>query len=192
MIITPETLVEHELETCNQILELPIRLHVRKPHISIDDLRKYLDQIDPKFHKKLSLHQHHMLVEEYPEVGLHWKSNQKVNQEKSNRSKSFHSWREIEKENSKLDYGFLSPIFDSITKNGYKAVFDHSALQRKLSETKHTFPIYALGGVHWDNIERIEAMGFAGIAILGAFWNMNDHKRRFKLLKHITHGNSKR
>ncbi|WP_404818013.1 thiamine phosphate synthase [Reichenbachiella ulvae] len=130
-------------------------------------------------------------MEAYPNVGLHWKSHQKVNQSASLRSKSFHSIEEINEEDAKLDYAFLSPIFNSISKQGYKAAFDVSILGEALN-MKHPFPIYALGGIDWNNFKQAQEMGFAGFAMLGAFWNMNDNERRFKLLKQITHGNSKR
>ena len=44
----------------------------------------------------------------------------------------------------KLDYAFLSPIFDSISKQGYSAAFDLSFLETAIANAK--CPILALGG----------------------------------------------
>lgn len=188
VIITPETLVEHELEICNRILEFPIRLHIRKPHFTQDDQKKYLDQLNPGYFNKLSLHQFHELASVYSLGGLHWKSNATVNQSFTIRSKSFHSIEEIEYETEALTYGFLSPIFDSISKEGYQSAFDHTILADQITKGL-PFPVYALGGVTWEFLENLENMGFDGAALLGSFWLMKDDKKRFELLKQITNGN---
>lgn len=57
---------------------------------------------------------------------------------------SLHSLQELSEDLQGLDYAFLSPIFDSISKPGYTAAFDAEALRDALS--KATCPIIALGG----------------------------------------------
>ena len=57
---------------------------------------------------------------------------------------SLHSLQELSEDLQGLDYAFLSPIFDSISKPGYTAAFDAEALRHALS--KATCPIIALGG----------------------------------------------
>ncbi|MBU2916262.1 MULTISPECIES: thiamine phosphate synthase [Reichenbachiella] len=192
VIITPETLVDQELETCNELLQHDVRLHIRKPHGSKDELTRYLDQIDPLHYEKISLHQHHSLVEELKLGGKHWKSDQIIdNQCLTIRSKSFHNWEDLVQETAAIDYGFLSPIYDSISKRGYTSGFDETKLKKWVTHSK-PFPVYALGGVTFDKLEALQDLGFDGAALLGAFWNLSDIKLRLKTLKQITHGNSKR
>ena len=66
---------------------------------------------------------------------------------------------------------FISPIFDSISKVGYKSNFS----QDKLLETKNTGllsnNIYALGGIDKNNINILKKYGFKGCAVLGTLWN---------------------
>jgi thiamine-phosphate pyrophosphorylase len=62
----------------------------------------------------------------------------------------------------------LSPIFDSVSKPGYRAAFDHADLKHFLSRTNHT--VIALGGVVAQRAAAAASLGFKGIAALGAVW----------------------
>ena len=57
---------------------------------------------------------------------------------------SLHSLGELSEDLHGLDYAFLSPVFDSISKQGYTAAFDSEALKEAVS--KAACPIIALGG----------------------------------------------
>ncbi|UXP34192.1 thiamine phosphate synthase [Reichenbachiella agarivorans] len=189
MIITPETLVDKELSTCNELLQLDIRLHVRKPSWSFDQTKEYLTQLDSQCYSKISLHQHHELVNEMDLGGIHWKSNQQViSSGQMINSKSFHSFKEIRDESHTLAYGFLSPIYDSISKDNYQSQFDLNELKEEF-EKGTPFPIYALGGVTLDDLATLRAIGFKGAVLLGSFWIDGEYERHLNLLKHITHGN---
>ena len=60
-------------------------------------------------------------------------------------STSFHELGQLRGDwGAALDYAFLSPVFDSISKEGYGAAFEETALTAALSST--TMPIVALGG----------------------------------------------
>jgi thiamine-phosphate pyrophosphorylase len=65
------------------------------------------------------------------------------------------------------DLLLLSPVFDSISKPGYKGQ-QPPDLQLPL----HTGParVLALGGVHAGNAAKARQMGFNGLALLGAIW----------------------
>ena len=67
------------------------------------------------------------------------------------------------------DHIFLSPVFDSISKQGYPAAFDDGVLKRFLSVTGHK--VVALGGVDGRRVATIAAMGFWGAAVSGAVWS---------------------
>ena len=66
---------------------------------------------------------------------------------------------------------FLSPIFDSITKEGYRGAFDYRLLEERLPRIDK--PVVALGGISADNIYSTFALGFAGAALMGGLWGKN-------------------
>ena len=59
-------------------------------------------------------------------------------------SRSLHSLAEL-RSSSGLEYAFLSPIFDSISKQGYKAAFEEEKLRQALAD--NSVPVIALGGL---------------------------------------------
>jgi thiamine-phosphate pyrophosphorylase len=69
-----------------------------------------------------------------------------------------------------LDYLFISPIFDSISKIGYKSNLDFNELKECLTEIKNN-NIIALGGVKMDNVLKLKNIGFESFALLGSIWN---------------------
>lgn len=113
-------------------------------------------------------------------------------------SASFHALQELESDlASQLDYAFLSPVFDSISKSGYGAAFDLATLPDALSNAR--CPTIALGGavlsqrvlrpatvshiisgdaniagITAENIPVAASLGFAGVAVLGSVWNSED------------------
>lgn len=177
IVITPEVKVEGEFETCNLLLKSDIeRLHVRKPAATKDQIRAYIESLDSNYYHKISLHSHHELVDEFGLGGKHYRSDYQANGAQ-NQSKSFHHWGEIEMEKASLSYGFLSPIFESISKSQYKANFNHSRLNEALSAFDK-FPIYALGGIDIKKMKQIQEMNFEGVALLGTVWMENSVQRR--------------
>lgn len=88
-------------------------------------------------------------------------------------STSFHSLQQLRTDwGPALSYAFLSPIFDSISKEGYSAArFDRRELRHVL---QCPFPVVALGGITPENIQDTEHMGFAGAAVIGSVWQAKD------------------
>ena len=74
---------------------------------------------------------------------------------------------------SGLDYAFLSPIFDSISKQGYAAAgFEERRLSAALQHCR--VPLIALGGMTAGRVAKAAEMGFSGVAVLGAVWQAAD------------------
>jgi hypothetical protein len=59
-------------------------------------------------------------------------------------STSFHELGQLRAAWGALNYAFLSPVFDSVSKEGYGAAFEEAALRTALSSA--TVPVVALGG----------------------------------------------
>lgn len=104
-------------------------------------------------------------------------------------SRSCHSLEEI-MEYCSFDYLFLSPVFDSISKTGYKQGFTPERFREAKSGKIIGEKVIALGGITAENIPVVRDYGFGGIAVLGALWsdfernsNMNELLKRFNELK---------
>lgn len=69
-----------------------------------------------------------------------------------------------------LQYLSLSPIFDSISKQGYKAAFSRAELLAAKVEGIIDENVMALGGICQANIAEALGYGFGGVMVLGAAW----------------------
>ena len=94
---------------------------------------------------------------------------------------SFHSLEEIDEYKADYHYAYLSPIFDSISKKGYRSAFDLKTLGSSLRQLKRN--LIALGGIDEDKIEIVRELGFAGVAVLGAVWNGKYPIEKFRQIK---------
>ncbi|MEO9806122.1 MAG: thiamine phosphate synthase [Reichenbachiella sp.] len=158
---------------------------MRKPLASEDNMRAYLGSLDQAYLNKVSLHGHHDLVDEFGIGGKHFKSIEEVDTHRLV-SKSFHSFESIEKESTLLTYGFLSPIYDSISKVGYKSDFNKKDLKRKLSGFDQ-FPIYALGGIETSKIDELLELGFDGAVLMGTIWSEENMSNRIDITDKFIH-----
>jgi thiamine-phosphate pyrophosphorylase len=64
----------------------------------------------------------------------------------------------------------LSPIFDSISKQGYHAAFTCKQIEEARLQGLIDERVMALGGVTFSKIEEVKQMGFGGAMILGDAW----------------------
>lgn len=145
------------------------RVHVRKPQWDAARLSALVEDIAPQYRPFISLHDHHGLAAALGVGGIHLNGrNPEVPAGwRGTVSRSCHSLAEVAV--SPADYCFLSPVFDSISKPGYAAAFTAEAL----ADARGTLAanVFALGGVTPARLPEVEALGFAGAAMLGAVWN---------------------
>jgi len=153
------------------------RLHLRKPKATEKEMAEWIDQIDRPFHHRIVLHDHHKLARIYSLGGIHLNSRnleapdwaqQLQAEEKLTISRSCHSIEELIA--NRLDYLTLSPIFDSISKEGYGAAFSRKELAQAREAGLLDEHVYALGGVSLEHLPEVHEMGFSGAAILGDLW----------------------
>lgn len=96
------------------------------------------------------------------------------------KSTSFHNYNDLQFENIFWDYCFLSPVFDSISKPGYKSGFKNDFV----NEGDLNQRVFALGGINKNNIKQVFEKEFFGAAVLGAIWNEPANAvKKFKELK---------
>ena len=172
--ITPEVPADDEAEKIVSLLTRSgiSRVHLRHPGQSTDTVCRILADIPSSLRNRISVHSCHSLPQGYS-VGIHHSSKDDWNHDGPKTvvlSRSCHSIAEIESYALQgYDYLFLSPIFDSISKDGYGSNF---VLDDNVSKSFADGRIIALGGVTPHNLDYVRRHGFAGAAMLGAIpWN---------------------
>lgn len=148
-------------------------LHVRKPHSSREALEKLIQAIPQDLHQRLVLHDYHELALQYQLRGIHLNSRNPLPPDgwTGKTSISCHSLDELaEKKKQPFAYLSLSPIFDSISKQGYKVAFSAQELEQACLDGIIDHRVMALGGITFDRLHIIEKMGFGGAMILGDAW----------------------
>lgn len=142
-------------------------LHIRKPMASKEEVAELIKKIPREYYPFIKLHDHFDLVKEYSLGGVHLNSrNPETPEGLGAKSKSVHSLEEIDLVPDNLDYFFISPVFDSFSKVGYKANFDYNLLSEKIKGKRAV----ALGGVTPGKIPFLKKLGFTGCAMLGSFF----------------------
>lgn len=195
IVITTPDFIENEAEYINQLFECGIDLlHLRKPDSDMADCELLIKDIDPKWYPQIVVHNHFPLCQKYHLHGIHLnRRNNKIPKGfKGSISCSCHSFEEVEialniketktKEGdkildksqtsaSKYNYVFLSPIFDSISKQGYNHSFSNRDLEEAATKGIINDKVIALGGITFPYIPQLRAWNFGGAAFLGDVWN---------------------
>ena len=158
-------------------------VHLRKSEDSADAMRRRLDALSVELVRRIKLHSHFELANEYPVAGIHLNSRcgrvPSGLPEGVKVSRSCHSVAELST-CSQMEYATLSPIFDSISKPGYKAAFN----LEEISETIRGYGnVVALGGVTADCLPKLREAGFAGAAFMGYIFGAQDIR---KALNYVT------
>jgi thiamine-phosphate pyrophosphorylase len=140
--------------------------HLRKPHWSGDQHAQFLSAVPDVFHGRISLHYHHDIAQQFGIRYLHLPEKERMAGTQPHRgytSTSFHSVNDVVA-NTGFTYCFLSPVFDSISKQGHAGRF---------AGTRFSFPlpVFALGGITPANAGVAIDRGFSGIATLGYVWS---------------------
>uniref|UniRef100_A0A7S0X0U7 Thiamine phosphate synthase/TenI domain-containing protein n=1 Tax=Chlamydomonas leiostraca TaxID=1034604 RepID=A0A7S0X0U7_9CHLO len=147
VITPPSASIPDEPRWLNQMLDAGLEAaHVRKPGWSEEQLRAYVSQISLQHRPKLRIHSHHHLANEMGIGGIHYPAavlpklplQPALTAEGRQllQSTSFHMLSDLQGKGhyGALDYAFLSPVFDSISKQGYTAAaFDRGQLRARLA-----------------------------------------------------------
>lgn len=178
IVISKENFFPEEACWINAMMsEYPFILHLRKPFASLAELETLIQQIHPAYYDRIVLHDHYALAEKYRLKGIHWNARNEdfklegAYWQKASISRSCHSIPEVEMYKDQYQYVTLSPIFDSISKQGYKAAFSERELRSAIEKGIINHQVIALGGIDTSNIHQLATMGFGGAAVLGVIWN---------------------
>ena len=198
IVITQPNLFSDEAEVINALFNAGLqRLHLRKPNATQEAVAALIEQIPACYHPQIVLHDHFELNSYYQLGGVHLNRRNPTapKQLKGTTSRSCHTLEEITAHSS-CDYLFLSPLFDSISKEGYGATFTMEQLTHASNSGIISPKVIALGGMDATRIPTIQHLPFGGIAVLGALWGdiaitgvcaqaINELIQRFEVLKNI-------
>jgi len=177
VLIAPENDIPNEIEILHQLFEAGLgHYHFRKPYKNYEEHCKYLHQIDIKYHSRIVVHYFHELINEFNLKGIHFQEQKRrdvlengngyfntLNMTGKTMSSSFHEYEELENCELEFDYYLLSPVFSSISKQGYKG--------RGFDVTHSSKKIIGMGGINASTIKKTLALGFKGVGVLGGVWN---------------------
>ena len=174
--ITSPKVIDEDVYLINTLLNNGIdTIHLRKPDSTIDECRNLLVKLSTEQRAKIVVHDYSELYFEFSLKGIHINKNVTTLPKGYSgiKTRSCHSFEEIVRYKSDYDYLFLSPIFDSISKEGYKSAFTEEMLLKASSDGIIDDKVIALGGITFDKISYLRALNFGGVAMLGSIYNVD-------------------
>lgn len=189
VLIAPENDIPNEIETLHQLFQEGLQYyHFRKPDKNYEAHCNYLNQIDSQYHNRIVVHYFHELINEFNLKGIHFQEQKRIdhidnpgqyfkglNMFGKTISSSFHEPQDIEACDFEFDYHLLSPVFSSISKQGYSGRgFDVNHIDKT---------IIGMGGVTPHNLFEFDALGYQGVGVLGGIWNHTDPVGVFKTMQ---------
>lgn len=187
--ITTPNFIECESSVIPHLLQLGVDLvHIRKPSATSEQMALLLDSLPTWCYDQLVVHDCLELANKYNLKGVHLnRRNHTVPDNfKGSVSMSCHSLEEVEIKKDMADYVFLSPIFNSISKNGYNSAFSKEELHNAMKQGTIDKKVIALGGVSLANIETVKDLGFGGAALLGDIWYRTESLDFDEYIKSLT------
>jgi thiamine monophosphate synthase len=195
VVISPEVAHPAEALVLQKIAQSPLscRFHLRRPRLGPLALARELLHFAPELWPWISVHgpldtealcaakgdiawTHLGQHKRSPDPFEHPKQNGHPQAGKGPLSASLHSLEELSSldlAHRPVDYAFLSPIFGSLSKPGYRGEWDFGTLTPSLKswhEAPQAPKILALGGITPQTAAKALELGFTGLAVLGAIW----------------------
>ena len=164
-------------------------LHLYKPNSSPMYSERLLSLIPDDFYKKITVHDHYYLKDEYELAGIHADdpSLPLPNGYKGRIGRTCTDINQLKELKKQSNYIFLRNIFNSqsepeqlsnFTMNELEDAADHGLIDKK---------VYALGGMNIDNARIAKDLGFGGIVICGDLWNKFDIHNQMDFKNLINH-----
>jgi thiamine-phosphate pyrophosphorylase len=198
IVITNSTSIENEHEIIERMFRHGLKyLHVRKPKYSRDKMLKYLKGFSSKYLDRIIIHSHHSLALSLGLKGIHltekhrkdkfgvWKKFNlfRLRKRKLQITTSYHKIKDLTASGDKYDYVFLSPIFESISKEDYQPNYTLGKIYDTLHHSKVN--VIALGGIDNEKIDTCFETRFSGVALSGYIWQSEDPVKNFDIIKEL-------
>ena len=176
IVITQPYFFQGEAERIVQLLSGGAAdiVHIRKPLLDNQtQLERLIETLPSELYGRLVLHDCHQLALKYGLRGVHLNSRNPLPPESFEGAVSIscHSLAELAEARKKpYAYMSLSPIFDSISKPGYRSAFTAQQIAEARQQGLIDHRVMALGGVTFNQVNNVLKMGFGGAMILGDAW----------------------
>ncbi|MBI2213841.1 MAG: thiamine phosphate synthase [Acidobacteria bacterium] len=168
------------------------RLLVSKPSWSTNRVRFLLQSIPKEMLAHVTLDGHHGIAEEIDVGGIALSDRASAKERaeflRIRRARPtveacgrFHSLAELDRQADTFTEAWVSPVFGSISKAGYRPAFEAEAVGKALEKLR--IPAVALGGVRADRVAELAKLGFTSVAASGAIWGAADPVDAFKTLR---------
>lgn len=177
LVTTPNYFVEEDKILTALFEEGLDLLHLCKPDTAPMFAERLLTLIPEQFHKRIVVHGHFYLKEEFGLKGIHLtnRNNQIPEGYKGHISSSCNSFDEVATKKALNDYLILSPVFNDeniedntssmLTKENIRNAYKMGIIDKR---------VMAFGGINETNISQIIDMGFGGAVIKNGLWNNFD------------------
>lgn len=188
IVLTPEQQVPNEQNMLRQLFEAGLQhFHIRKYRLTDREMKTYLGAIAPEFHRRLALHSHYHLAKEYGISRLHFREEDRLGnrhlpyKNEYHLSTSVHDITAFNHLDKQWKYAFLSPMYPSISKQGYGA--SQAVLPTLSQRNNRHCQLIGLGGIDEHNFKAVLKQGADGIALLGGIWQAPDPVTVYKTIQ---------
>ena len=174
IVITAPQFFEGEVAAIVSLFRAGLEImHLRKPGTSMEETGNLLRQLPAEYMQRIVIHDHFQLASAFGLKGIHLnRRNPHLPADYTGHiSCSCHSLNEVIQRKPACDYVFLSPIYDSISKEGYSSAYSHKELQEACQTGIIDSKVMALGGINREHLPEIASLGFGGAVLLGDIWN---------------------
>jgi len=166
-------------------------LHLRKPKLTTQEMRDYIEEIPDYFHDRIIIHSHHILAAKFNLKGIHFTATHlsrrwkyfftrlrlRIKFGKLVKTRSYKRLANIHnKEEHDFDYYLMGTMFNNLTGELYGGFYEEALIAALKNSKKN---IVARGGVTDKVITKCSAYGFDGIAYSSYIWESENPCNQF-------------
>ena len=174
IIMTKATFFVEEDKILTALFEEGLEnLHLYKPGSEPVYSERLLTLLPDDYYKKITVHDHFYLREEYGLKGIHL--NQAQDElpygYRGHVSRTCHAIDELREAKKNSNYVFLKTIFDSHSNPNDKQTLTYEEVKAASRQGLIDRKVYAMGGITTENIGIVRELGFGGVVVCGDLWN---------------------
>lgn len=166
-------------------------LHLRKPKLTTQEMREYIEEIPEYFHDRIIIHSHHILAAKFNLKGIHFTATHlskkwkyfftrlrlRLKFVKLYKTRSYKRLTNIHsKEEHAFDYFLMGTVFNNLTGELYGGFYEEALISALKNSDKK---IVARGGITDKVIAKSYNYGFDGIAFNSYIWDTENPCAQF-------------
>ena len=164
-------------------------LHLRKPNSEPVFCERLLTLLPDEFHKRIVVHDHFYLKEEFNLMGIHLSHHNPTAPPDYHDmvSRTCYTLDEVPQLKAKSKYVILKNVYDSISEPNYVAKFTEEDLRQATRQGVIDKHVMAQGGISLENIPVVRQYGVGGGVIRGDLWRRFNIHRGYDYKDLIAH-----